>query len=180
MPNPSPTPLSPNPPYSALLGPTRPYSALLGPTRPEPAPRGPTACPTPPQPHSALPRPTRALLGPTRPYSAPFGPNRPPRGGLAWGHLRVQLLPVQSDTAGLSASVFLPVLGSAALAAAIKYYIYIYIYTRFCTYVPIHIYKDVAMSVCIYVYIPSMYMFAQLTYHLTSLSSRDGKRAAAG
>ena len=28
---------------------------------------------------------------------------------------------MQSDTAGLSASVFLPVLGSAALAAAIKY-----------------------------------------------------------
>ena len=60
MPNPSPTPLSPGRPYSALLGPnrpqcmpnpspthsaltgpTRPYSALLGPTRPEPAPRGP-------------------------------------------------------------------------------------------------------------------------------------------
>ena len=89
----------PNPtqPYPALPGPTRPYSALLGPTRPY-----------------------SALLGPTRPYSAPLGPNRPPRGGLAWGHLRVQLLPVQSDTAGLSASVFLPVLGSAALAAAIK------------------------------------------------------------
>ena len=35
---------------------------------------------------------------------------------------------MQSDTAGLSASVFLPVLGSAALAAAIKHkYIYIYI-----------------------------------------------------
>ena len=106
MPNPSPTPLSPNPPYSALLGPTRP----------EPAPRGPT-------------QPYPALLGPTRPYSALLGPIRPPRGGLAWGHLRVQLLPVQSDTAGLSASVFLPVLGSAALAAAIKH-IYIYIHTR--------------------------------------------------
>ena len=105
MPNPSPTPLSPNPPYSALLSPTRPHSARTGPT----------ACPTPLQPHSAL-------AGPTRPYSAPLGPNRPPRGGLAWGHLRVQLLPVQSDTAGLSASVFLPVLGSAALAAAIKYW----------------------------------------------------------
>ena len=93
MPNPSPTPLSPNPPYSALLGPTR--SALLG-------------------------------------------PNRPPRGGLAWGHLRVQLLPVQSDTAGLPASVFLPVLGSAALAAAIKYvymYICIYVYMYICIYV---------------------------------------------
>ena len=30
MPNPSPTPLSPNRPYSALLGPTRPHSAPLG------------------------------------------------------------------------------------------------------------------------------------------------------
>ena len=85
-------------PSPTPLSPTRPYPALLGPTRPY-----------------------SALLGPTRPYSAPLGPNRPPRGGLAWGHLRVQLLPVQSDTAGLSASVFLPVLGSAALAAAIKY-----------------------------------------------------------
>ena len=114
MPNPSPTPLSPNPPYSALLGPARPYSALLGPTRPEPAPLHAQPLPNPTQPYPAL-------LGPTRPYSAPLGPNRPPRGGLAWGHLRVQLLPVQSDTAGLSASVFLPVLGSAALAQAIKY-----------------------------------------------------------
>ena len=39
MPNPSPTPLSPNP--GALPGPTRPYSALLGPTRPYSAPLGP-------------------------------------------------------------------------------------------------------------------------------------------
>ena len=38
---------------------------------------------------------------------------------------------MQSDTAGLSASVFLPVLGSAALAAAIKY---IYICTCTCVY----------------------------------------------
>ena len=41
MPNPSPTPLSPNRPYPALPGPTRPYSALLGPTRPYSAPLGP-------------------------------------------------------------------------------------------------------------------------------------------
>ena len=55
------------------------------------------------------------LPNPTQPYWALLGRTRP--------------LPVQSDTAGLSASVFLSVLGSAALAAAIKYlYIYIYIY----------------------------------------------------
>ena len=54
MPNPSPTPLSPNGPYSALLRPTRPYSALLGPTRPEPAPRGPhLASNTSPHPKTA-------------------------------------------------------------------------------------------------------------------------------
>ena len=35
--------------------------------------------------------------------------------GLLGSHLRVELLPVQSDTAGLSASIFLSVLGSAAL-----------------------------------------------------------------
>ena len=129
---------TPPQPHSTLTRPTRHYSALLGPTRPYSAPLGPNwphAAPLHAQP---LPNPTQpypALLGPTRPYSAPLGPNRPPRGGLAWGHLRVQLLPVQSDTAGLSASVFLPVLGSAALAAAIKYiYIYIYIYIYYAIY----------------------------------------------
>ena len=55
MSNPSPAPLSPN----------RPYSALLGPTRPEPAPRA-----------RCMPNPTQPYLlgpGPDRPHAAPLG-----------------------------------------------------------------------------------------------------------
>ena len=69
MPNPSPTPLSPNRPYSAPLGRNRPHAAPL--------------CPTPPQPHSAL-------TSPTRPYSAPLGRatlrvSLPPSSFRFWG-----------------------------------------------------------------------------------------------
>ena len=54
---------------------------------------------------------------------------------------------MQSDTAGLSASVFLPVLGSAALAAAIKY-IYIYMHMYMCVCI-MHV------RTCIHTYIPT-------------------------
>ena len=63
MPNPSPTPLSPN----------RPYSALLGRTRPEPAPRGPT------WPILVKPGPSLRVIElnpntPPQPYCAPLDP----------------------------------------------------------------------------------------------------------
>ena len=82
MPNPSPTPLSPNRPYSALLGPARPCSAPLGRT-------GHAAPPHLAQPCSqgvleqfliesqCMPNPSPTPLSPNRPYSAPLGPNRP-------------------------------------------------------------------------------------------------------
>ena len=76
MPNPSPTPLSPNGPYSALLRPTRPYSAPLGPNRPHAARTWP---PTPPR----TPKPLRRQLLLRRqfhyaqPYSTPPMPPTP-------------------------------------------------------------------------------------------------------